>query len=356
MLPKLASQVIEYPEPIEALTQLSFKEELDIDEAIKILSEKVQKDHELVDEYIDLGKLFRRKGEYRKSFALLRNLLVRNGLKKIKKSRVYAEMGYNYLLSKTRDFGESLFIQAQKLDRNSLYIQEGLYQSYRRSGQYQKAADTLTKITHTRPERRMELVYLLSKAALEKLRLKETGLAKKMVAAAQKVGVESPFLHLSIAEIQSNEKKWEDAVKTLEELIFRWPNSTLFALRKIENVYYEMNEYSKYAYSIRKCLQKNPQNYFAHHALGKYLVKIKKTEEALEHFEKAIELYPLSIQSLKEVIEIHLQKESPESALEILETFLSADPNQKNSFCPLSQGTQADPNCTFCSKTEDKIS
>lgn len=310
---------------------------LDVDENIAHLTKKVKENCNLIDEYIELGRLFRKKGEYQKSFMLHRNLLVRDELKREQQARVYGELGYDYLFSKTRDLGESYFIQSLKINKDSVYVLEGLYQCYRQHKELEKAADTLRLICKIYPDRKKDLAALLTEVALHKAQLNHMSAAKKCIEQAFEFDGNSPLVYLTKSHLQAAEGKRKDAIETLEKFIEKWPNSTLFALKKIENLYYEMSQYARYPYTLNKCIQKNPQNFYAHHAYGKYLIKIRRTDEAIEQFQKALDLCPFSIQSLKEVIHLYSGKQNTAEALRLIENFISALPNQRSSSCPRCQ-------------------
>lgn len=327
---------------------LTYHDKLDIDEAIAHFSKKVKENCHLIDEYIELGRLYRKKGEYRRSYILLRNLIIRDDMKKEQQARTHAELGYNYLFSKNKDFGESHFLQSLKYNRDSMYVLDGLYQSYRENKNFDRAIETLRTIVKQNPDRNEELVLLLTETALQKLNTGEISSAKKFLDLAKDIGIDSPFLHLARAKAQTLESKKKDAIHTLEELIEKWPSSSPIALKKIETLYYEQNQYSRYSYTLTKCLQKNPQNFYAHHELGKYLIKIRKPEEAIEHFEKAIQLCPFSIESLKEVIQFYKNKNDSEGIIKILDVFLSALPNSFGLSCPRCGGKEQNGDCPVC--------
>lgn len=329
---------------------LSSQDLLDINEAIAHLSKKVRENSGLVDEYIELGRLFRKKGEYQRSFLLHRNLLARDELKREQQARIYAELGYDYLFSRTKDFGEQYFIQSLKLNKDSAYVLEGLYQCYRLHKELEKAADTLRLICKIYPDRKKDLAGLLTEVALHKAELHHMSSAKKCVEQAFEYDEHSPLVYLTKAHLQTLEGKRKDAIETLEEYIEKWPNHTLFALKKIENLHYEMSQYARYPYSLNKCIQKNPQNFYAHHAYGKYLIKIRRFDEAIEQFKKALDLCPYSIQSLKEVIRLYTNNQNVNEALLVIENFITSLPNQHANNCPRCHEGFSDlsRNCPIC--------
>ncbi len=333
---------------------LSNQDLLDIEEEILHLSRRVRENTQLINEYIDLGRLFRKKGSYQQAFVIHRNLLAREDLKRDQQARIYGELGYDYLFSKTKDHGEAYFLQSLKFNKDSLYVLEGLYQCYRSINELEKAADTLKAISKNYPERKHDMAVLLSEIALKKAQSNQMSSAKKCIDQAFECDPDSSLAYLSKSQILSLENKRKEAIETLEEFIEKWPNSTLFALKKIENLYYEMNQYSRYTNTLNQCIQKNPQNFYAHHALGTYLVKIRKTDEAAMHFHKALELCPFSIQSLKEIIHLYTQKKDMENAMSTIESFISSLPNQRSFTCPrCHEGfSELSKDCPICSESK----
>jgi lipopolysaccharide biosynthesis regulator YciM len=329
---------------------LSTIDRLEIDEAIHSLTKKVKENSLLIDEYIELGRLFRKKGQYQKAFMLHRNLLIRDDLKREQFARVQAELGYDYLFSKTKDFGEAYFLESLKYNRDSVYTLEGLYQAYRQSKQYDKAADTLKNISKINPDRKLDLCILLCEFAVEKMGGHDISAAKKRLDQAFDLKVDSPHLYLTKAQILTFEGKRQEAIETLETLIQKWPETTLFGLKKIEGLYFELNQYTRYFYSLSKCLRLNPQNFYAHHAMGKYLVKVRQPDQAMTHFAKAVELCPFSIHSLKEMVQLYAQKNDTQGAMKALEIFLTAVPNQKIFSCSKcqTQFNEVPKECPVC--------
>jgi len=354
MFPKLVHTLDTFPACTPEKPSLNARDLLDVDDAIIHLSRKVHENAYLIDEYIELGRLFRKKGNYQRAYLLHRNLLVRDDLKKHQQARVNGELGYDYLFSKTKDHGEAYFLQSLRLNKDSLYVLEGLYQCYRQKNELEHAADTLKTIAKNYPDRKKDLAILLSEIALNKAQNQQMSLARKFVDQAFDNDPDSALAYLTKAQIQSMDHKRKEAIETLEEFIEKWPNSTLFALKKIENLYYEMNLYPRYSYTLNKCIQRNPQNFYAHHALGKYLIKIKKMDEAAQEFHKALDLCPMAIQSLKEVVQIYTQKMDMKNALSTIETFVASLPNQRSFSCPRCHEGFSDlsKDCPICSVSE----
>jgi lipopolysaccharide biosynthesis regulator YciM len=330
---------------------LSGQELLDVEDAIAHLSKKVRENVHLIDEYIDLGRLFRKKGEYQRAFLLHRNVLIRDELRRDQQARTYGELGYDYLMSKTKDHGESYFLQSLKLNKDSLYVLEGLYQCYRQTKNIEKAADTLRTISKNYPERKKDLSILLSEMALKKASDNQLSSAKKLVDQAFECDSNSSLAYLTKAKILGQDNRRKEAIDVLEEFIEKWPHSTLFALKKIENLYYELNQYPQYSFSLRKCIQKNPQNFYAHHALGNYLIKIRKNDDAIVEFQKALEICPFCIQSLQKIVHLNAQKNDVSASVQAIDNFLSSFPQQQGFTCPRCKEGFSDSSkdCPICS-------
>lgn len=350
MLPSIVHTSNSLPAATLEKSSLNSQEMLDIEEAIMHLTKKVRENPYLIDEYIELGRLFRKKGAYQKAFILHRNVLIRDDLKREQQARVNAELGYDYLFSKTKDHGAEYFLQSLKLNKDSLYVLDGLYQCYRQTRELEKSAEVLRTISKNHPERKKDLAILLSEIALKRAEMNQISSAKKFIDQAFEFDAESPLAYLTKARIQGLDNKRKEAIETLEEFIQKWPGSTLFALKKIENHYYEMNQYPRYSYTLNKCIQRDPTNFHAHHALGKYLVKIRKPDEALEQFQKAIDICPYSVQSLKEIVNLYTQKQDTKNALTTIENFLSSFPDQRSLTCPRCNEGFSDlsKNCPIC--------
>src|SRR5262249_40804859 len=58
----------------------------------------------------------------------------------------------------------------------------------------------------------------------------------------------------------------------------------------IAEVYYELNKYQESADSMEKCVSLDPQNGFYHANLGRAYLKLKREKDAVEEFDKAVDL------------------------------------------------------------------
>lgn len=212
MLPKLIQTFNALPVFTPEKQALNAQELLDVDDAILHLSRKVRENAYLIDEYIELGRLFRKKGDYQKAFLLHRNQLIREDLKRHQQARVNGELGYDYLCSKTRDHGESYFLQSLKLNKDSLYVLEGLYQCYRQKNELEKSADTLRTISKNYPERKKDLAILLSEIALNKAHSHQMSMAKKFLDQAYENNPDSALAFLTRAQIQSMDHRRKEAI------------------------------------------------------------------------------------------------------------------------------------------------
>ncbi|MEZ4818559.1 MAG: hypothetical protein R3A45_01210 [Bdellovibrionota bacterium] len=125
-----------------------------VDQYIDFFSTRLRSNSESIEEYIELANLFRHKGKYKKAFTLHRNLLARPQINKKLKAMILAEMGFDYLYSKTKDFGEHFFAQSLDLQRKNAYALEGLYQCFRQQKKYPQALTTLKKLLQFTPDKR----------------------------------------------------------------------------------------------------------------------------------------------------------------------------------------------------------
>ena len=295
-------------------------------EDIERLISKVKDNAQLFDEYIDLTRLLRKKKLFENAFELLQKLNIREELTKNQKARIHGELGFVLLETKNKNFGIAEFQNSLKLNRESYYVREGLYWAYLSNKQFEEAALELKTIAQKYPDRKKPLALLCSEIAEMRLLSNDLSDAKKWMDESLKQKVNLPFIEMIKIEILIKEKKFKESILLLEAIIDQYPITTFAALKKLESIYFEKKEYSRYQFSLIKVLQKNPNNGFAHFAMGTYLKKIRKPEQALNHFKQALDEDSLRLMALRETLSIYAKQKNLVTEGQAYDTILAALP------------------------------
>ncbi|MCB0272892.1 MAG: hypothetical protein KDD46_07750 [Bdellovibrionales bacterium] len=319
-----------------------------LDQYIELFSARLKQNSESVEDYIELGNLFRQKGKYRKAFQLHRNLLAREKLTKEQKCKIFSELGYDYLYSKTKDCGQTYFENALDLDKKNTYALEGLYQSLRLQGKHEKAIDALTKLIKLEPHKKRELGIIYNELALIAAHDRDLSLAKKWHKKAAEYG-ENPFYHLTKIQIYMMEKEHEQAIQALSNMIVKYPKYAHFPIQKLQDLLFEIGQYSRYFQILHSCEQRSSNNPFVMHALAKYYEKTHQNDKAKIYYHKAMDLYPEHIQIFKDGCTF-LEKQKDATTLASIQQFLQSLTQNRKLICHSCENEfdYVPSDCTIC--------
>lgn len=322
--------------------------DLFVDQYIDLFSKRLKQSSESIEDFIELGNLFRQKKKYKKAFVLHRNLLVRPNITKEQKSAVYAEMGYDYLHSSTKDYGQKYFDESLKLFRKNPYALEGLFQSYRKQKKFQQAIETLEELIRFSPEKKKEFHTLYCEMVMLSIHNNDVMSAKKWHKKAQEFG-RTPFLLLTSIQIAMAQDNYEHAIEGITKMVMEYPEHSFFPIQKLEDLLYDTGQYSEYFQILTRCNQKSPNHPFVNHALAKYYEKTSQYEKAKEFYLKAMDEHPSSIQIFKDASSF-FHKQKDQDMMPSIEGFLQSLTTDKFYTCQscLREFSSIPKNCKVC--------
>ncbi|MEZ4704419.1 MAG: hypothetical protein R3A11_04395 [Bdellovibrionota bacterium] len=286
----------------------STKKQFELEQTSQLLATFVKENPNAIEEYLQLGRLFRIQGFYRKAFRLHRNLLYRQHLDKKTISQIYAEMGHDYLESQTKDCGQNYFELALKNDSKNTSAQYGLFLSFQKRNLWESAIDCLKKISKTNPDQEKHLARMYAELALQNLHEQKTKSAKRNLKKSFHISTQEAFPYLVQAQIELHEGEKDLAKKTLQQFIEKWPGYSLFALKKIEDLHYETGNYGEFGQTLRESILRNPKNSYLHHYLANHHLKMKKYADAKLEYQEALSINPLNINAVEDYLQFCLQQ------------------------------------------------
>lgn len=302
-----------------------------LNQFIDYFATKVKKDSESIEDYIELANLYRDKRQYRKAFLIHRNLLARADIDKTQKSKVYCEMGYDYLHSNTKDMGQKYFEYALSINKKNLYALQGLYQAFRKQRKFEDAMKVLNKIIKQEPDQKAHLGTIYAELAISSIHNNDIKEAKKWLKKSEGYP-RTPFTMLTEIQLFLAQKQNDQAIDGLIEMILEHPRYASFPLSRLENLLFEMNEYNRYVQILNQCLSKEPSHAFVLHALAKYYAKTKQIENARAQYQKILDGPNPNIHILKDTI-LFFQKHEPERVEGLLVRLFDIMLAKKNYTC-----------------------
>ncbi|MCB1198389.1 MAG: hypothetical protein KDK51_08440, partial [Deltaproteobacteria bacterium] len=260
-----------------------------------------------------------------------RNLLARPQINKELKAMILAEMGFDYLYSKTKDFGEHFFSQSLELQRKNAYALEGLYQCFRQQKKYPQALNTLKKLLRFTPDKRDQFNVIYAEMVMLHLQEGDLVQAQKWYKKATQSG-KSALLDLMYVQLCLAENKTADAVDKLTAMIMQYTQHSAFLIHKLEDLLFETNQYDQYFQILTRCHQQNQNHPYVNHALAKYYEKTSQHDKAKQFYVYASQQHPSNLQIFKDSVAF-FHKHQDVNTLPTIENFLSSITANKTYAC-----------------------
>ncbi len=303
-------------------------------ELIELLSAKVLKNRNAVEEYILLGRLFRIQGEPKRALRLHQSLLAKASLERHLETVLHVEIGSDLFDARMGDNGQDHFEKALNLQKQNVAALEGLVRIHEMNEKFDEAVEWIQRLRKLgRPEEK-HLAFVYSEIGSRWVVKKEFARARRAVDRALKTHPDSPYALLVLADIFIEAGRYVKAIETLRNYLRRWPTHSFLALRKLEDAHYRMNTFPAYEKTLRDAIRAQPENFYLYHSLGRHLRKKKKREEALEMFRKSIDLNPLYVNAVRDRLELLAEKDNLASLAHEAHTFFSLFKRSRRFICP----------------------
>jgi lipopolysaccharide biosynthesis regulator YciM len=270
------------------------------DLAMKKFKEAVSLDSNLVDAYIRLGDLYRKKGDISRAIQIHQSLTVRPTLRKQEEKRVYYALMQDFLDSNRPNKANSFLKEIAKIDKKdkrarmlilkihedmenygdciNVYEESGVNLKEEKRHAYYYAAlasDKLSKLTEKSVEKEKEIVNLLKKA----LKISPKSLS-------------ALYYLASYYEKKGNLKK---AKEYYLKIVTQHPKQAFLIIAKIEKVYFELGSFDDIIPVYEKIFKDDPMNFSVGYALADLYEKKNDLETAEGIYQKLSDIYPESV-------------------------------------------------------------
>ncbi len=286
-----------YTPYVEALVALmEDNEEL----AMKKLKEAVNIDSDLIDAYIRLGDLYRKRGDISRAIQLHQSLTVRPTLKKHEEKKVYYALVNDMLDTSRHNKAISFLKEIMKIDKNDKKARELILKIYEdmesygdcialyeeggfkpKSAQRQAfyyasfANNKLANLTEKNPEAERETLNLLRKAL--------------------KISANSLTALYYLAHYFEQKGDLKKAKEYYTKIITQHPDKAFLIISKFEKVYFELGLFDEIIPVYEKLFRENPKNFAAGFALADLYQKKNDRESATNVYRELTQTYPESI-------------------------------------------------------------
>ena len=289
------------------------------DLAMKKFKEAVGIDSNLVDAYIKLGTLYRKKGDTSRAIQIHQSLTVRPTLRKEDEKKVYYALIDDYMAGNRPNKAVSFLKEIIKIDRNEHRARNLLLNIYEDLENY---ADCITTYEEASPEFRNDHRRAFYYAAMGNSKLKEitedqqenekeaVNLFKK----ALKIMSDSLASLYYMAEYSKNTGDLKKVREYYLKILNRYPDFTFLVQYGLEKTMYDLGSFDEIIPIYDKIFRQNPRNFSVGFALASLYEKKNELESAKEIYRKIGEIFPRSILPKIRILRLitddkHLKKE-----------------------------------------------
>ncbi len=259
------------------------------DKAIKELTETAQMDPDLIDIYISIGNLFRKKGEINRALIIHKSLLAKKDLSKQKKLDLYITVGVDYRKAGLYDRAKKYLKDALSVDPKNQQARRLLYEVYEDSKDWENALEWHKRFSRGDDER---LAHIYAELGKEKLKEGQLLEARKNLKKAIKIDetcidalIHLGDVHMLLGEVEEAYALWEKVCRIK-------PEFANIALKRIKDV-------ERLKEIIKKLLVEMGDNRYILYFCANQLFDIGEREKAISLYRKLIKLGTVSRNVLK---------------------------------------------------------
>jgi lipopolysaccharide biosynthesis regulator YciM len=278
----------------------------DEDSAFGRLKKVVREDTGNIDAYLQLGDIFRRRGEPARALQIHRQLMIRGDLKSSDKLELLKSLALDYIQSGKDERAiatlQELIYQAKK----NLWAHEHLLDIYERLGRWSQALtlqEAIFKITGTGDDGLLALYEVqighdwLKKKDYHKARLKYKDALRRDRSCAP--------AYLGLGDANEQEGRLEEAIESWKELLVKVPDKGYLAFGKLEKSLFDQGRFGEITKLYRDLLERDPDNLRALLALANIHEKKGDLAAAIEACERAVKIDPGSMAARSSLVKFY---------------------------------------------------
>lgn len=285
------------------------------DKAIAEFTRAVQINTNTVEIYINLGNLFREKGELERAIRIHQSILLRPNLMPEIKESALMDLGLDFSAAGFFDRAITTFQQLISLHPNNLQAHRELEKLYEEEKAWENAfneAKICQKLSKT-DESRL-LAHIITELGKELYGKGDVNQAKKELKRAMGVYKKCTEAYLVLGDIYFEEEKLGQAISKWEEIIFLDLPFSQLVYEKLEKAYLKRGDYDHIEEIYKEVLKKSPEDYTTRLILADYYQKKGLSHKAIEELKDALKskhTHPRIRQKLGEILlNEHLDKEA----------------------------------------------
>lgn len=291
--------------------------------AIRKLREAVGLDTNLIDAYVRLGNLYRKKGDIDRAIQIHQSLTVRPTLRRDEEKRIYFALVEDYLVAQRFNKAVSYLKEILKIDRNDTRARQLIANVYEDLGNYQDCLAFFEDIGRSGDDRRrafytaqMGLSRIKEQSPDKEAAEKEgLGLLKK----ALKIDAQSLTALYHLAEHYRERGELKKAKEYYEKIIAVRPTHAFLVIPNLEKIMYELNSFDEIIPIYEKLFNDNPRNAVVGYALASLYEKKNDVESSRAIYRKLADISPKSMRPRLRMLNLMVQDKQAAREIQDLE-------------------------------------
>jgi lipopolysaccharide biosynthesis regulator YciM len=288
------SKVSGIPAYVEAMVALL---ENDNTLAMKKFKEAVRIDSDLVDAYIRLGDLYRKKGDIERAIQIHQSLTVRPTLRKQEEKRVYYALVQDLLETSRYNKAISFLKEILKIDKKDKHAHELILRLYEDLGNYSDCISLCEGggFPHCSNERLAFYYASYARQKMDSSGESDVAQGKEIVSLfkkALKIVPNSLPAAYYLAHYYENSNDLKRAKEYYFKIITHHPNCAFLVIPHLEKVLFELDSFDEVIPTYEGIFHKDPKNMTIGMALANLYVKKNDVTAAKEIYQTLADIDP----------------------------------------------------------------
>lgn len=268
--------------------------------AMKKLQDAVNTDSDLVDAYVRLGDLYRKKGDVSRAIQIHQSLTVRPTLKKQEEKRIYYALVDDLFAMGRHNKAVAFLKEILKIDKKDARARELILKIYEDMESYSDCI-TLYEEGHFKKKSDRRHAYYYAALAHYKLRAlpdiepEEEKEAVSLLKKALKIAPESLSALYYFGKYHEQEGDLKKAREYYRKIMKLHPRHAFLIINAFEKVMYELDLFDEIFPIYEQVFSDDPKNFTVGVALANLYEKKNDTDGVQEVYRRLAETYPESI-------------------------------------------------------------
>jgi len=304
------------------------------DKAIAEFTKAVKINTNTVEIYINLGNLFREKGEIERAIRIHQSILLRPNLKPDIKESALMDLGLDFSAAGFFDRAIATFQQLISLHPKNIQAHRELEKLYEEEKDWQGAFDEASLVQKlTRTDMSPLLTHIVTELGKELNGKGDTAQAKRELKRAIGLHKRCTETFLVLGDIYFAEDKLSQAISTWEEIIHNDLPFCRMVYERLEKAYLKRGDYDHIETIYREVMSRRPEDYATRLILADYYQKKGLSKKAIQELKEGLRFTQGQSSIRQKLGEILLKEKLEKEAIAEYKGIIEEMREQKDIYC-----------------------